>query len=112
MKKIALAVGLITILGCGGANLLQVSVPVINSVTPNTVAAGSAAISISVFGDEFLPGAVVRFQGNDKVTQIIGTDELFVQIPAADLTTAGTFQISVKNPDNAVSGDFPFTVTP
>lgn len=110
MKKIGLAIGIITILACGGSNLGQILAPSITSLSVNSANAGSGDVLIQVTGQDFLPGAVVRFNGNDKSSFILSDRAITATIPAADLITAGTFPVTVKNPDGSISNALDFTV--
>jgi hypothetical protein len=82
-------------------------VPAVTSVSPNTVAAGSAAQTLTLTGTNFLltsdpsGGSQVRWntttQTNLSVTNITAT-QIQATVPAAQLATAGTATVTVYNP--------------
>jgi hypothetical protein len=72
--------------------------PSLTSLTPNTAAIGSPAFTLTVQGAGFVPGSVVRWNGADRQTTFFSATQLFAQIPASDLTTAGTANVTVFNP--------------
>ncbi|MEQ1823385.1 MAG: IPT/TIG domain-containing protein [Fimbriimonadaceae bacterium] len=110
MKKLGFAVAVLTVLACGGTNLNPIAPPVINNLSVNSASAGSPDLLIQVNGEDFLPGAVVRFNGNNKSSLLISSSAITATIPAADMATAGVFPITVKNPDGTVSNSSDFTV--
>jgi len=87
------------------------SAPVISSITPDTVAAGAPDTAITVAGTSFVEGAVVASGAGDLATTFTSATSLSATIPAAELANAATLNITVRNPDNQVSGPATFTVT-
>lgn len=87
-------------------------VPVATSVAPNSATAGSGALAVTVNGSDFIPGSVVRWNGADRVTTFISATQLEADIAAADLSTAGTANITVFNPapGGGVSAALAFTI--
>jgi len=86
--------------------------PAITALTPNTAPA-NADITVAVTGTDFDPATVKVLVGTTELTPVptpTATD-LSVLVPAADIATAGTVQISVKNGDGQQSGTLDFTVT-
>jgi hypothetical protein len=93
----ALAVSLISI----GALVAQSSnpVPVINQpLIPSSVAPGSPPFTLTVNGTGFASGAVVRVNGAGVTTNFFSSNELQAAIPASDVATARTNEITVLNP--------------
>ena len=78
--------------------------PVISSLKPSSVAAGTAGFSIVVLGSNFVSSSVVNFNGVALSTAFIGSTSLVAQVPVADLPSPGTANITVTNPSNGVSG--------
>jgi len=86
-------------------------VPAITSLAPATATAGGAAFTLTVTGSGFANGAVVRWNGADRLTTFVSATELQAAIPATDIATAGTASITVVNPNpDAVSGAITFTI--
>ena len=84
--------------------------PTITSVSPTTLAQGSANTEITVNGSNFGTGAKVRFNGIDKTTTYVSGTQLKATITASDLATAGVYTISVID-GNTESSPVLFTVT-
>jgi len=82
-------------------------VPAVTSISPNTAAAGSAALSLTITGTNFLlttdpsGGSQVRWntttQTNLSLTNITAT-QIQATVPAALLATAGAATVTVYNP--------------
>src|SRR3989344_1731039 len=85
------------------------AVPNINSVSPSFAIAGSGALTMTVSGSNFDSNALVYFNGSAKATTYVSSTTLNALIPASDLTTLGTYSVTVNNPSagggtsNAVS---------
>ena len=94
---------------------LQVNnaVPTVSSLYISSVPAGSAAFDEYVFGANFGYGAVMKFSGVTLSTVYSSCGEFGALIPATDLTTAGTFPITMFNPapGGGTSAPLTFTVT-
>jgi hypothetical protein len=72
--------------------------PVLNSVLPSLVPAGSGAFTLTVSGLDFLPSSTVRWNGQARTTTYVSATELRADILAADVTQPGTFPVTVVNP--------------
>ena len=85
------------------------------SLNPDRRTATALGFNLTVTGNGFLPGAMVRF-GDTSLTPTLGavfnTTSLTVNVPAAAIGTAGTVQVSVSNPNGQVSNTLPFIVRP
>ena len=86
--------------------------PVIQSITPSSVLAGSAAVLITVQGSNFIPTSVIKWNDADRPTTFISATELRFTAPASDLTTPGSFRIAVATPapGGGISNESVFTV--
>jgi len=76
--------------------------PVINSLSPNGVNAGAAGFSISVVGANFATGAVLRWNGASRPTNIVDSTHLTAQISAADIALVGRVAVDVFSPSRGV----------
>jgi probable HAF family extracellular repeat protein len=93
--------------------------PQLNAVSPNTATAGSPGLSLTMTGTNFVPGAVANFNGSPLVTTFVNSTSscttsapcLTATLPAGDLATAGSFPITVSNPDTSGSTSGPATFT-
>jgi hypothetical protein len=105
---IAMLVGAALLPGIAGA---QSTTPIITGFLPTSVRAGSPAFTLNVLGAQFLPGAVVQWNGAGRATNFFNSTLLEANILTSDLLTGGTIQITVVNPGNVVSNVAIFTVT-
>jgi hypothetical protein len=72
--------------------------PIINSLSPAMISAGSRAFALTVTGSGFVAGSGVRWNGGDRQTSFVNSTQLVADIPAADVATAGTAQVTVFTP--------------
>jgi len=84
--------------------------PPITSLVPSSASAGDPGFLLSVIGDDFVNGAVVRWDGSDRPTTFVSSSEVDATIAAADLVAGKTVQITVRNPDTGVSNALAFTI--
>jgi DNA-binding beta-propeller fold protein YncE len=89
-------------------------VATLTSLLPASAPAGSPALLIRVYGENFVPGSIVRIGGSNRPTNYINPGELEAELTADDLATATVRNISVSNPapGGGVSvNNLPFTIT-
>jgi hypothetical protein len=87
--------------------------PVLSSLTPASVEAGSPGVTIVLAGSGFEAGALILWDGAARAAQRINATELRMTAGVSDLETARTVQIAVRNPSGPVDSDpLPFRVTP
>jgi len=89
--------------------------PVVSALAPVGVRAGSAAISLSVRGQNFTSQSQVEFNGQLLPTTFVSPNELRAGVPADLLANPGSFPVRVYEPalndfSNAVSFTVTFTV--
>ncbi|MDO7854295.1 choice-of-anchor D domain-containing protein [Hymenobacter convexus] len=89
-------------------------VPAISSLAPSSVTAGAAGFTLTVNGSGFVAGTVVSFNGTDRATTFVSATQLTAAILAADVATAGTYNVVATNsvPGGGASAPAPFTVNP
>ncbi|MGH9801728.1 MAG: IPT/TIG domain-containing protein, partial [Blastocatellia bacterium] len=89
-------------------------VPALTSLSPNNGLVGSGSLTLTVNGSNFVPTSVVRWGGANRATAFVSNSQLTASIPASDLASAGTINVTVFNPAPAggVSNALPFTVSP
>src|SRR5579862_3908453 len=73
-------------------------IPTLNSISPSSAAAGSAAFTLTVNGVGFVSGATVNFNGAGKATTFVSSSQVTAAISASDIVTAGTVNVTVTNP--------------
>jgi hypothetical protein len=90
--------------------------PTITSLSPANAKALSGGFTLTVTGTNFIRDSVVDWNGAERATTYKSATSLQAQIPATDLATAGTVQITVLNTSSngaaAFSDPFPFTINP
>lgn len=80
--------------------LLQ-SVPVLNSVTPNAVQAGSASVQITLIGSGFTSSSIVRVDGESLPTTFISSTTLRCLVPDNKLTRPAALSVTIFNQDSS-----------
>jgi uncharacterized protein (TIGR03437 family) len=89
-----------------------VGFPVLVSLSPNAAPAGSQALTLTLTGSNFTSGVTANFNGVPLSTTFVNASQLIATLPASDLTTAGSFPVTVVNPGvgGATSAPLNFTV--
>jgi hypothetical protein len=106
--------------GAGGAAsnaatfLVESAAPAISNLSPSSLPAGSAAQMLTISGSNFAAGAQVLWDGSPLPTEVLGTTQLRVQLPAALLANGQTAGVAVRNPppDERISPPIVFEVLP
>jgi len=126
MKKASLLL-LVTVcsIGCGysssGKGTVAPGAPTITQLMPNTMAAGGGAFTLTVMGSNFVNGATVYWDSTTRPTTFASSTNVTAAITAADIATANTILVYVKNPGGTgiymnqggqSSATVDFTVTP
>ncbi len=73
--------------------------PVISSLSPSSTSAGGPQFTLTVNGSDFgdlLSTATVRWNGSNRQTTFVSSTQLTAVITAADITDAGTAQVTVR----------------
>ncbi|HYL14127.1 MAG TPA: IPT/TIG domain-containing protein [Terriglobales bacterium] len=70
--------------------------PSITTLTPNSVPVNSVPFSITVNGSNFLPDAIVFWNGTPLSTRFISSNQLLATLAQTDLTTVGLIPVSVR----------------
>ena len=68
------------------------------SVSPLAVKPGSGAFTLTVSGFGFAPTAVLTWNGEPRLTEVISNSKLQADINAEDVATTGTAEVAVVNP--------------
>lgn len=87
--------------------------PTIVSLTPNSVLAGSAAFTLTITGTGFINTSSVWWNGAARQSTFVSATALTIQVPAADVASAGTAGIKVVNPapGGGTSNEVLFSIT-
>jgi len=109
--------------GCGYSShgTMAPGAPTIGQLMPSRTAAGGAAFTLTVMGTGMVSGAVVYWDGTTRSTTFVSATEVQAAITAADIGTAATIPVYVRNPGGTgtygnqmgqSSASVMFTVTP
>jgi FG-GAP-like repeat len=71
---------------------------VVGPVSPQAVAPGSGSFTLTVYGANFVSGAVVNWNGSPRSTTFLSARELQAQILASDVTIPTAGFVTVTNP--------------
>jgi hypothetical protein len=99
--------------GTSGTSIFTIGtgLPTITSLSPTSATVGATAFTLTVNGSNFVSGSTVNWNGAALTTTYSSATKLTAQVPASDLTTAGTVNITVTNPSGGgTSGAATFTV--
>jgi hemin uptake protein HemP len=85
----------------------------ISSLSPPTVYARTADFSLEITGDKFTPASHVTVDGRDLPTRFISSQQLFITVPAALISTPGARQVMARTNDGKLySNSIMLNVTP
>lgn len=79
-------------------------VPVITSLTPAAILAGSPGSILGVSGANFVPDSVITLNGSPRTTTFASSAAIQTSLNAGDFLTAGVVQVAVVNPADGGSG--------
>jgi hypothetical protein len=87
--------------------------PIISSISPSSAQEGSSAFALTVAGSSFISSSIVTWNGANLPTTYLSATQLTAQVPASDVSSAGTASIAVVTPapGGGTSSALTFTVT-
>jgi hypothetical protein len=109
MRRWILLVGVATAVLAGGCNDFNTTIgtptnsSTISFLSPSGANAGGGAFTLTVEGSGFANNSVVEWNGSDRVTTFLSSNELLAQITTADVAKAGTVNVLVDTPGTAIS---------
>jgi hypothetical protein len=88
-------------------------VPVLSTISPESIERGNDGITISLFGENFVSASVVSWNGVELSTNIVSSSELEANVPSEYFSQLGTVDVNVINPlpGGGTSENKHFTVT-
>ncbi len=103
-----------TRLATSGTATVAYPVPAITAISPASLAAGSAAFTLTVTGTGFVAGTVVNLDGAPRTLAFVSATQMTAAIPASDVASVGTHTITVVNPTpgGGTSNGVTLTMTP
>ena len=84
--------------------------PSLSSLSPNSVAAGAPAFTLTVNGSGFLSGATLQWNGSPLFANFSG-NQVTAYVAASLIASQGSVTISVRNPDGTTSNTLSFTIS-
>ncbi|MBI4547790.1 MAG: IPT/TIG domain-containing protein [Ignavibacteriae bacterium] len=98
--------------GTSNSFLVNNPVPTMTSISPMSKTVGESGFVLTVNGTNFVDSSIVQFNGSNRTTTFVSSTQLIAAILQSDLTTKGTFPITVSNPSpgGGTSNVQPFTV--
>ena len=87
-------------------------VPAITSIAPNSAMHGTPAFKLTVTGSNFVPGSLVNWNGMKLTTTFVSSTQVTASVPASDIASPGTAQVTVFNatPAGGTSNVATFTI--
>ncbi len=79
-------------------------VPVLTSISPNTVPVGGANFTLTASGSNFVPSSVVQVNGSTHSSLYVSANQLTATILSSDITAAGPLAITVFTPGTPGGG--------
>lgn len=94
-------------------NPVNSPVPVVTTISPTGVFAGSNTLAVTVNGTGFVAQSEGTANGNVRSTFVFSSTRLLITLLASDIANAGTVQIAVLNPPpgGGLSNSVPLSVT-
>ena len=108
MKPDTTTSGEMTLTVTGGSGSQTFS---LTSINPYTVAAGSAAFTLTATGVGFANGDSITLNGTAISTTFDSATQVHATVPATSVATAGTIQVAVQDASKNSTNQLPFIVT-
>ena len=90
------------------------STPSLTSLAPTSTPAGGPAFTLTVNGSNFVGTSEVRWNGAARTTTFVNAGQVTAAIPASDIATQGSAQVTVvtPGPGGGISNGLTFVITP
>jgi len=87
-------------------------VPSLKTLVPSSATHGGKTFTLTVNGSNFVNGCTVEWNGKGVSTTFVNSGQVTAKITAADIATAGSATVTVKNPapGGGTSGALTFTI--
>ncbi|MBL0357904.1 MAG: hypothetical protein IPP72_13945 [Chitinophagaceae bacterium] len=83
--------------------------PTLTSISPSSAIAGSAAFTLTATGTNFISGSTIDWNGTALTTTFVSATSLTASVPAANIATAGSSNITVTTAGVGTSAAVVFT---
>jgi subtilisin len=107
-----LFIGVSTLMATSPAITVDASLnpmPLVTTMSPTAIVAGSSALTLTINGSKFLAGSVVRWNGTSRPTTFVSATQLQASIWAGDLAVPGTSNVTVFTPAPGGGASSPLT---
>jgi N-acetylneuraminic acid mutarotase len=86
--------------------------PGLTSLNPASATIPASGFNLTLTGDNFIPGSVVRWNGSDRATIFVSSTQLTAAILSTDVAVGGVYSVTVFNPSpgGGISVGLAFTV--
>jgi len=87
--------------------------PQLNLLSPSSATAGGSGFTLTVTGTGFVSSTTVQWNGSSRPTTFVSSTQLTASIPASDIATMGSAQVTVTSPSpgGGTSAALTFTIT-
>jgi hypothetical protein len=87
-------------------------VPQLTSLSPNAAVVGQSLFTLTVNGGNFTASSIVRWNGSDRPTTYVSAGQVKAAIPATDVASIGSAQVTVfsPTPGGGTSTPLPFSI--
>lgn len=83
---------------------------VLSAIGPSAVIAGTGSFLLTAFGANFTQNSVIQFNGSPRPTTFVSSTRLTTNLPASDIATTGTANITVITPTVGTTAQVPLTI--
>ena len=84
--------------------------PTLTAIMPATANNGDSPFKLTVTGTNFVSGSTVQWNGSSRPTTFVSSTQLVAAIPASDVASVGTAQITVATTSAGSSASQSFTI--
>ena len=74
------------------------NMPTISQLSPNAATHGAGAFTMTINGTKYNTNAVVNWNSAALTTTYVSTGQLTANVPAANVASSGTAEVTVTNP--------------
>ena len=97
--------------GEGGEGGVEPGAPALSSLAPNEAVVGSTDFLLRLLGTGFADGCTIVWNGADEITNFVSETELTTGVKPSTASGPSTVTVAVRNPDDQISNELPFTFT-
>jgi Putative Ig domain len=116
LKSVSMNLGLTLVsflLGCGSGVFQLTGVPSISQILPQTIAAGSPALTMKVTGTNFTSQSVILWNGTALTTSVVDSNTVSGKVSSSIVSTPSTVQLKVQNGEAGLESQaVPLVVAP